>query len=56
MPDPMFKREVCGAAAEADLNSEYGTKMRQLGRGDAGKGASASRSKRSETSELDRQR
>ncbi len=39
VPDPMFKREVCGADAEGDLNwSEYGTKMSQLGRGDAGKG------------------
>jgi hypothetical protein len=53
----MFKREVCGADAEADLNwSEYGTKMRQLGRGDADKGRLRIQSKRSETSELDRQR
>ena len=39
MPDRRFKREVCGADAEGDLNwSEYGTKMSQFGRGDAGKG------------------
>lgn len=35
---PMFKKEVCGADAEGDLNwSEYGMKMSQYGKGDAGK-------------------
>jgi polyisoprenoid-binding protein YceI len=54
MPDPMLKREVCGADAEEDLNwSEYGMKMSQSGGGDAGK-VHLSRSKRSETNELDR--
>ena len=38
MPHPMFKREVCGADAEGELNwSEYGMKMSQYGQGEAGK-------------------
>ena len=38
MPHPMFKREVCGADAEGELNwSEYGMKLSQYGQGDAGK-------------------
>lgn len=35
---PMFKKEVCGADAEGEINwSEYGMKMSQYGQGDAGK-------------------
>ena len=38
MPHPMLKKVVCGADAEGELNwSEYGMKMSQYGRGDAGK-------------------
>jgi polyisoprenoid-binding protein YceI len=38
MPHPMLKKEVCGADAEGELNwSEYGMKMSQYGKGDAGK-------------------
>jgi polyisoprenoid-binding protein YceI len=38
MPHPMLKREFCGADAEAEMNwGEYGMKMSQYGKGDAGK-------------------
>ena len=38
MPHPMLKREVCGADAESVVNwSEFGMKMSQYGKGDAGK-------------------
>lgn len=38
MPHPMLKKEVCGADAEGVVNwSEYGMKMSQYGKGDAGK-------------------
>jgi polyisoprenoid-binding protein YceI len=38
MPHPMLKREFCGADAEAEMNwAEYGMKMSQYGKGDAGK-------------------
>jgi polyisoprenoid-binding protein YceI len=38
MPHPMLKKEVCGADAEGIVNwSEYGMKMSQYGKGDAGK-------------------
>src|SRR5579859_2770327 len=38
MPHPMLKREFCGADAEADMNwGEYGMKMSQYGKGEAGK-------------------
>jgi len=38
IPHPMFKKEVCGADAEGDLNwSEYGMKNSKYGEGDAGR-------------------
>ena len=38
IPHPMFKKEVCGADAEGDLNwSEYGMKHSKYGEGDAGR-------------------
>jgi polyisoprenoid-binding protein YceI len=38
LPHPMLKREVCGADAEGVVNwGEYGMKMSQYGKGDAGK-------------------
>ncbi len=38
IPHPMFKKEVCGADAEGDLNwSEYGMRHSKYGEGDAGK-------------------
>jgi polyisoprenoid-binding protein YceI len=38
MPHPMLKREFCGADAETEMNwGEYGMKMSQYGKGDAGK-------------------
>lgn len=38
MPHPMLKKEVCGADAEGIVNwGEYGMKMSQYGKGDAGK-------------------
>lgn len=38
IPHPMFKKEVCGADAEGDLNwSEYGMRMSKYGEGDAGR-------------------
>src|SRR5262249_14953309 len=38
MPHPMLKREFCGADAEGEVNwGEYGMKMSQYGKGDAGK-------------------
>ena len=38
MPHPMFKKEVCGADVEGELNwSEYGMKLSQYGQGDMGK-------------------
>ena len=38
VPHPMLKKEVCGADAEGELNwSDFGMKMSQYGRGDAGK-------------------
>lgn len=38
MPHPVLKKEFCGADAEADMNwGEYGMKMSQYGKGDAGK-------------------
>jgi len=38
VPHPMFKKEVCGADVEGDLNwSEYGMRMSKYGEGDAGR-------------------
>ena len=38
IPHPMFKKEVCGADAEGDLNwAEYGMRMSKYGEGDAGR-------------------
>jgi polyisoprenoid-binding protein YceI len=38
IPHPMFKKEVCGADAEGDLNwSEYGMRHSKYGEGDAGR-------------------
>lgn len=38
MPHPMLKREFCGADAEGEINwGEYGMKMSQYAKGDAGK-------------------
>ena len=38
IPHPMFKKEVCGADAEGDLNwSEYGMRLSKYGEGDAGR-------------------
>lgn len=38
VPHPLLKRELCGADAEGELNwSEYGMKMSDWGRGEAGR-------------------
>lgn len=38
IPHPLFKKELCGADAEGELNwSEYGMKMSKFGEGEAGK-------------------